>query len=282
MRLGLLSIGVLFWFLSRNVIAGDCDRIVSLAPSVSETLFAVGLGTHVVGVTRYCRWPEETRVLPKVGGLLDLNFEAIIRLRPTMVFGLREQAEMLTALGRHGMAAVAVDHRSITSLLESIHTIGRTCSAVLEADKVYQSLSSSLLEVRQRSRKSQHKRVLLAVGRTSAESLATVFISGRDGFYNELLQAANAENVYSGPTTGVLALSPEAFILFKPDYIIEIVPRLAENHWQQELLSRSWSELPLVRTLPKLKIRYVEGNFAEVPGPRFIELLQALEGVLRE
>ena len=62
-----------------------CERIVSTAPSITETLFALGLGERVVGVTRYCRYPAEALAKPKIGGYFDPNFEAIVGLKPDVV-----------------------------------------------------------------------------------------------------------------------------------------------------------------------------------------------------
>jgi ABC-type Fe3+-hydroxamate transport system substrate-binding protein len=78
------------------------QRIVSLAPSLTETLFALGVGERVVGVTRYCSHPAEALELPKIGGHLDPNFEAIVRLEPDLVVAIpssRENRIRLEGLG---------------------------------------------------------------------------------------------------------------------------------------------------------------------------------------
>ncbi|HNT28447.1 MAG TPA: helical backbone metal receptor, partial [bacterium] len=71
--------------------AAPCSRIVSLAPSVTETLFELGLGSRLVGVTRYCTWPPEALKIPKIGGWHDPSLEAVIGVRPDTVLHLPEQ-----------------------------------------------------------------------------------------------------------------------------------------------------------------------------------------------
>src|SRR5215469_14353743 len=83
-------------------------RIVSLAPSVTEALFAVGAGAEVVGVSEYCDYPSQARRLPKIGSFLTPNIEAIIALRPTAVIGLRTSADLreIRALEAIGIATI--------------------------------------------------------------------------------------------------------------------------------------------------------------------------------
>src|SRR5258707_1060445 len=92
-------------------------RIVSLAPSITETLFELGLGDRVVGVTRYCTFPPEARTKPQVGGYYDPNFEAVTAARPDLVITLTEHHEVRNELGKLGLAFVTVDHTTVPGIL---------------------------------------------------------------------------------------------------------------------------------------------------------------------
>ena len=105
----------------------QCERIVSLAPSVTETLVALGLGDRLVGVSRYDKYPESVRSLTKVGGLLDPNIEAVISLQPSAVIGLREQTEVLARIQSLKLHTLMVVHDTVSSILNSINIIGKFC-----------------------------------------------------------------------------------------------------------------------------------------------------------
>ena len=87
------------------------QRIVSLAPSLTETLFALGLGDRVVGVTRFCAYPPEVLELPRVGGHLDPNFEAIVSLEPDLVVAIPSSRESGLRLESLGISVLEVDQK---------------------------------------------------------------------------------------------------------------------------------------------------------------------------
>src|SRR6516225_3962135 len=90
-------------------------RIVSLAPSVTETLFALGAGAEVVGVSQYCDYPPQARRLPRIGTFVTPNIEAIVALRPTLVIGLLTSSDLrqIHALQAMGIATLMVDDGSV-------------------------------------------------------------------------------------------------------------------------------------------------------------------------
>src|SRR5215472_6571175 len=106
--------------------ASPSERIVSLAPSTTETLFAVGAGPEVVGVSQYCDYPPQVLKLPKVGSFLTPNLEAIVGLRPTMIVGLDNSANdrEIRALERMGYQVVLVNDSSLEGIADGIGSIG--------------------------------------------------------------------------------------------------------------------------------------------------------------
>ena len=101
-------------------------RIVSLAPSVTETLFALGAGPEVVGVSQYCDYPPQVRDLPRVGSFLTPNLEAIIALRPTLVVGLELSSDVrqIRALNSMGYPVLLVSDDSLQQIETSIEKVG--------------------------------------------------------------------------------------------------------------------------------------------------------------
>ena len=101
-------------------------RIVSLAPSVTETLFALGAGPEVVGVSQYCDYPPQVRDLPRVGSFLTPNLEAIIALRPTLIVGLELSSDVrqIRALNSMGYPVLLVSDDSLQQIETSIEKVG--------------------------------------------------------------------------------------------------------------------------------------------------------------
>ncbi|MDZ7619631.1 MAG: helical backbone metal receptor, partial [Patescibacteria group bacterium] len=120
------------------------SRIVSMAPSITETLFALGLGGRVVGVTRFCSFPAEVAELPRVGGHLDPNLEAILRLRPDLVVLMTEQADLADSLHQLGVRTLAVGDDSVEQVLDTITTLGTHCGATEQATALVDSLQSRM------------------------------------------------------------------------------------------------------------------------------------------
>ena len=99
-------------------------RIISLSPNLTEIMFALDLEDEIVGVTDFCRSPLEVQEKPRVGGLLDPNFEVMIRLMPTCVFGLPAHESLRVRFKEIGAELVIVENETIANVLDSILKIG--------------------------------------------------------------------------------------------------------------------------------------------------------------
>jgi ABC-type Fe3+-hydroxamate transport system substrate-binding protein len=100
------------------------QRIVSLVPAVTEMLFAIGAGPHVVAVSSYDEFPAEVKALPKVGALLDPDTERILALRPDLVVVYGSQSELETQLARARLRTFSYRHGGITTTLDTIRDVG--------------------------------------------------------------------------------------------------------------------------------------------------------------
>src|SRR5205823_5294687 len=110
--------------LCRAVSAAAPQRIVSLIPSVTEMLFAIGEGKRVVGVSSYDEYPPEVKRLPRVGGLLDPNVERLLALKPDLVVLYQTQNELKQRLDRAGIAYYSYEHRALADITVTLRTIG--------------------------------------------------------------------------------------------------------------------------------------------------------------
>ena len=239
--------------------AGGKQRIVSLAPSVTETLFALGAGADVVGVSQYCDYPEAVRKLPRVGSFITPNIEAIAALRPTLVIGLATASDLreIHALKAMGIATLMVDDGSLATIEQSIVTIGDQIGRAAEARGLAGALGDHLNAVAVRMRLEPERSVLMVVGHQPMVAV------GQPNFLNELLALAHAHNIAADANQGWPRLSVEYIIATRPEVILD-----GQMGSDPSTPSLFWSKYP---SIPAVKNHRVFG-YAEDPtlhpGPR--------------
>src|SRR5688500_12074017 len=204
-------------------------RIISLAPSTTETLFALGLGDRVVGVTRYCEFPPEARSKPSIGGYYDPNYEAVVDARPDLIITLPEHVEVRRELQKLGLAFLTVDHRKVPGILESVETLGAACGVPEKAAALRADLAARIRELAARTAGRPCPRVLGSIGRMAGdESMTRITACGRGGFYDELIGLAGGVNAFEREVS-FPAISPEGLLAARPDVIIDLHPELKKS-----------------------------------------------------
>jgi iron complex transport system substrate-binding protein len=256
--------------------AQDYRRIVSLAPSVTETLFALGKGDIVVGVTQFCDYPPEVRAIAKVGGYFDPNYEAIAALDPDVVILLPEHVDAKRQLEQLGLHTVPVDHNSIEDILNSIRAIGRLCDVTDKAAALVREMEATMEAVKQKTADRPRPRVMICVGRNLGSGrLADLYIAGNDGLYNRLTELAGGTNAYTGdipfPT-----ISEEGILRINPEIIIDIIPDLNERGLDAATLIKEWDSIPAIDAVRNKRVNIFSEDYISIPGPRFILTLKAL------
>ena len=142
------------------------QRIVSLAPSVTETLFALGFGNRLVGVTTYCDYPAEAKKLPKIGGFINPSLEAIAAQRPDLVIGVNDSNHPVKAreMERLGLKVALVSVNSLDDILKSIKSIAYMIGSPEAGEKLVAKIRQQFDEVKIRVAPAPRRRTLLAVG----------------------------------------------------------------------------------------------------------------------
>lgn len=234
-------------------------RIVSLAPSVTETLFALGAGPEVVGVSTYCDYPPEAKKLPKVGSFLTANVEAIVALRPTLVIGLNLSSDQreLQALRSIGISVLMVSEETLADIRSAIGTIGEGIGRHAQAETLLARLDSHIAETRRRLANAPSVRVLMLVGH---QPLVAV---GRGTFLDELLTMAHADNIADRSRQPWPRLSMEYIIAMAPQVIID-----GQMGTEAARPGGFWNNYP---TIPAVQYGRVYGYAQDPmlrPGPR--------------
>ena len=256
-----------------------CERIVSLAPSVTESVYELGLGDKLVGRTRFCRFPEAASDIPAVGGFYDASLEAILARRPTHVIALPESFDVAEQASRFGVETIAVDHSSVEGIKQSLRQIAERCGASARAAELLAQYEARERAVAQKVAGQETLRTLVVVGRAQQASEApSLYVSGNDGFYSEVLSLAGARNVNERRTTAVPILSPEGLLVLKPEAIVEVIN--ADDGISAKDAEQLWQRFDAIPAVKRGKVYILNDDFASIPGPRYIQLVEKLAGLL--
>lgn len=241
------------------------QRIVSLAPSITETLFAIGAGSRVVGVTEFCSFPAEAGRLPKVGGYYDPNYEAILALRPDLVVLLPESAEHRRKLAALRIPTLTVEQHSLAGVLDSFILLGQVCGCEAGAACWIRNFQDELAGLQRRVRGGATPKVLLVLGRDYGSGrIQEAYVAGRGEIYDELLSLAGGRNAFPGGWPKYPKLSAEGILSLKPDIILEFVPALPAGGREQ--IRAAWAGLPGYAG----KVEILAGAYLTIPGPRLL------------
>jgi cobalamin transport system substrate-binding protein len=252
---------------ARPAPAADGLRIVSLAPSVTETLFALGAGDEVVGVSQYDDYPPAVNRLPRVGSFLTPNLEEIAALRPTLVIGLGISANQreIHALGEMGYRTLLVDDGTVREIEQSIALVGGRIGRAARAKSLLAEIRSRLSAVRARLAHAPRLRVLMLVGH---EPMVAV---GRGTYLDELLKMARADNIADRTDEEWPRLSMEYIVAMRPQVILD-----GEMGDDPRAPGGFWNHYP---TIPAVRNHHVYGYPQDPtlhPGPRIAKTLKLL------
>ena len=244
------------------------QRIVSLAPSITETLFALGVGDRVVGVSTYCDYPPEAARLDKVGTFLQPNVERILAKKPDLVIavpspGNRAPVESLRELG---LEVLIVNPERIGEILDAIRRIAAAVGVPAEGDRLIARIESELRAVEARVAGAPPVRTLLLVGR------APFIAAGAGTYQDELITRGGGVNLAAASGQSWPTLSLEFVVAAAPQVIIDASMGSEEAADQTKSLA-FWDDFP---TIPAVRDRRLHGYRAYEllrPGPRVAETL---------
>jgi iron complex transport system substrate-binding protein len=256
-------------------------RIVSMAPSITETLYVLGLSDRLVGVTRYCTYPPAVQKLPKVGGFFDPNFEAMVALKPELVILLEEHEQSLPGFQKLGLNTTIVCHKYIDGIIDSLRTIARVCGVEAQGRRVADDIQSRLDRVRKKTAHSKRPRVMIAIDRIQGSGgLVDVYIAGNDGYFDKMIELAGGENAYHRTLVRFPVVSTEGIMRINPDVIVDMVSGVDTEHFQPEQTLADWRSLTNVEAVKQHRIYAFNRDYAIVPGPRFIRFVEDLARLL--
>ena len=249
------------------------SRIVSTTPSITEILFALGLGDRVVGVTNYCRYPAEAQKLPRIGTYIQPNLEAIAALKPDLVLIQKNPVRLAEQLHRVGLNVVEIEYDSVPGTFAAIERMAEATGAAERGRKLSASLRADLDHIRERSAKLPRRSMIFVVGRTPG-TIEGIVAVGRASYLNDLIQIAGGVNAFAEATGAYPKITLEQLVARNPEVIVDMgdmtdTVGVTEEH--KRSVVALWNRMPVLRAVRTKRVFAVAEDYYVVPGPRMID-----------
>ena len=268
--------------LSAALLSAAPQRIVSAAPAVTETLFALELGDRVAGVTTHCRFPEEARKKPKIGGYMRPSLETIVALRPDLVIAERSPSNLVTQLAGLKIPAVEVDFTTLPDILASFQKIADAAGVPERGLALRNSITRQMDQIRNRVKSYDHPKIMFVVGRTPG-TLTGIIVVGGSSYLSKLMSIAGGVNAFADSTAAYPKVTLEEVLSRDPDVILDradMGDQSAATEAQKRAVINLWRAYPNLKAVKNDRVVFGISDIFFVPGPRIVDAAQAFAQML--
>ncbi|MBE9503078.1 MAG: cobalamin-binding protein [Proteobacteria bacterium] len=243
------------------------SRIVSLAPSITEILFALDLNKEVVGVTQFSNYPPATKGIKKVGSYIKLNIEVIVGLSPDLIIATadgnpRESVEKLEELG---IPVFVIYPKKMVDIYRNLRAIGAITGKIVEAERLASSLEGRINAIANKVRNSPRPKVFLQLGTNP------LYTAGKGTFMDQLIELAGGVNIVGGSLVRYPAYSMEEVLSRNPDFIFSTL--MDGNNADIKVFWKKWDTLSAVKSG---RIFSINPDLVNRPSPRIADGLEAI------
>lgn len=254
--------------LGRQVLIVKPMRVVSLAPSLTESIFSVGAGDKLVGVTTYCNYPDAAQSIEKIGDTQTPNIERIVALKPDVVFvSTASQLEaFMQTLEQQNIAVYVMDAKGIDDAIDDLERLGEILGMSNRADELVSSLERRVKEVSARERRQTPPKVFVQI------SNEPLFSIGKESFVTEIIATAGGESVTGEVPSAYPKLSKETAAAMDPDVII--LSDSDDNREPNAVFKNS-------AAVKNGRVYRIDADIISRPGPRLVDALEQIAGFLR-
>ncbi len=255
-------------------------RIVSMAPSLTETCCALGLRDRLVGRTQYCVNPPAVRSVPVIGGLVDPNLEMLISIKPDIILITKNSARLRDQLAQLKLPFEEVADDSFEGIFLGIRRVGEIACRPKTAAALIERLQDELAAITARAQTRHARRVLIVEGSLPVPP-APVFVAGPGLFLTKLLYRTghlNAAEAIVDRKSGELSL--EQIVTLNPDVILETRATVAPDTMAE--VCRAWASVGEIRAIRDRAVRSFGIDADLVPSPRINIVYEQLARALAD
>lgn len=243
------------------------QRIISLAPSTTEILYAVGLGDKIVGVDDYSDYPEEAKNKTKIGNCYPTpNLEIILSLKPDLIVTADiTSKDFVTTMEEKGLKVIVLAPKTINGIIQNIRLVGLIGNKAAEANNLADNLE---------------QRINAITSKTSNSNFPKVYVEyypywtfGPGSFSNDLILMAGGRNIAATTTTAYPNIDDEFIVSSNPEIIIYTIGPYTTTTIEEIKRRTGWYETDAVKNN---KIYTLDDNIISRPGPRIVDALEQL------
>ena len=280
-----VCVSILFWKIDtrqQNVNRNQAKyptRIISVSPSVTECLFALGCEDRIVGVTQFCNYPPEASSLPNLGGLINPNFERLLSLRPDIVIYQGYFNKVAGFCHSQKIKTLQVQVNDIETINSDIMVLGEKLGCQERAIEVVSQINITIENIKSRLAGMKKVKVFLCLGRLSG-SMASLTTVGGDTFISEMVALAGGENIFADLSQDYAEINKEGLLERDPDVIIEVRPGEELGDDVVRSLEADWGDMGHLTAVKNGNVHILTEDYLLMPTPRLTMTLERLANVI--
>ena len=256
--------------IGRNInISPSPQRIVSLAPGITETLYALGLADKIVGVTSFCNWPPTALQKQRVGGFINPSIEQIVSLKPDLIIATADgnRPDTVRQLERIGLTVYVTNPSDTDGILKSIFHLGEITARKNAAATLVQQLQKRLSNIKVQIRHKSKPRVFFQIG---MEPLITV---GGKTLIHEVIERSGGRNMASADTARYPRYSPEGIMAGSPDIIL-FAPMANDKEFTA--VKKFWQKFEGIPAVNNNRIYPIDTDLISRASPRIVDAIETM------
>jgi len=255
---------------------GMPKRIISMAPNITEGLYAIGAQDYIVGVTEFCDYPPEAKQKTKVGGYDNANYEMVAALKPDVVFITVESTNrpMYQALQNLGIKMFVVNAKSVNGVSAMLNTLGKITGKEIEAQKLSGKIKSERDSISRRNDSDTQKKCLVIVGTNP------IMTASKTSYINEIMMLSGLDNIYADSPMDYPTISYEDITVKNPAYILLPYDTTKTDKLKVEL-DEIRKQLSSTEAVRKNNFIVVDNNVVFRPGPRVIDAVRIIRSKVK-
>lgn len=255
---------------------GIPKRIISMAPNITEGLYAIGAQDYIVGVTEFCDYPPEAKLKTKVGGYDNANYEMVAALKPDVVFITVESINrpMYQALQNLGIKMFVLNAKSVNGVVDMIKTLGKITGKEKEAEILSSKIKNERDSIQAGNDSDTQKKCLVIVGSNP------IMTASKTSYINEIMMLSGLDNIYAESPMDYPTISYEDIAVKNPAYILipSDTTKTDKIKVEKDELAKSLSSTDAVRNNNFI---VVDNNVVFRPGPRVMDAVKLIRSKMK-
>lgn len=245
------------------------ERIIALSPSINEIIYALGGGDKIVGNTEYCKYPEESKNKPKVGGYFSPSLEKILALKPDIVIMQQSSYKLSNQLKQLGIKTKVAKLKTLEDIKNTIKIIGEVLGEEKKADELLAQIEKSLDEIKGIVK---DKKILIVIDHKLSVK-KRVFVAGQNLYFDDIINLSGNTNAFQSTRKGQPVLDMENIIATNPDIVILLAPFKDKYNLSTQELIDPWLNFP-IKAIKDGNIYVIGKDYAGIASDRILLFLE--------